>query len=99
MVRLQHAMGDILVRLPFTPTGMALKAGLGPDDIPDSVSLLSVTFVTLQPLSVALGRRVGFKVSVHQECALHSPLITPCCSPPSILARLFVLGSKVSLSL
>ncbi|ORY90695.1 major facilitator superfamily domain-containing protein [Leucosporidium creatinivorum] len=42
--------------------GMALKAGLGPDDIPDSVSLLSVTFVTLQPLSVALGRRVGFKI-------------------------------------
>ncbi|GAA5827402.1 hypothetical protein JCM11251_003795 [Rhodosporidiobolus azoricus] len=34
-------------------------AGLRPDDIGDAVSILSVTFVTLQPFGVALGRRVG----------------------------------------
>ncbi|GAA5999749.1 uncharacterized protein JCM10292_003730 [Rhodotorula paludigena] len=40
-------------------TSFATDVGLSRDDISDSVSLLSVTFVTLQPFGVALGRRVG----------------------------------------
>jgi len=40
---------------------MIKDAHLTPDDIPDSVSILSVTFITLQPVSVAIGRRVGPK--------------------------------------
>lgn len=31
------------------------------DDIADSVSILSVTYITLQPFSTAIGRRVGPK--------------------------------------
>ncbi|ORY16997.1 major facilitator superfamily domain-containing protein [Clohesyomyces aquaticus] len=42
-------------------TSMVKDAHLKPDDIPDSVSLLSVTFITLQPFSTAIGRRVGPK--------------------------------------
>ncbi|KAF1986240.1 MFS general substrate transporter [Aulographum hederae CBS 113979] len=36
-------------------------AHLGPNDISDSVSLLAITFVTLQPVSTALARRFGPK--------------------------------------
>lgn len=36
-------------------------ANLRVNDISDSVSLLSVTFITLQPFSTALGRRIGPK--------------------------------------
>ncbi|KAF2473731.1 MFS general substrate transporter [Lindgomyces ingoldianus] len=42
-------------------TNMVKDANLKPDDIPDSVSLFSVTFITLQPVSTAIGRRVGPK--------------------------------------
>ncbi|GAA5881962.1 hypothetical protein JCM8547_003934, partial [Rhodosporidiobolus lusitaniae] len=44
--------------LLFTTT-FAQDVGLRPDDISDAVSILSVTFVTLQPFGVALGRRIG----------------------------------------
>ncbi|PKS11724.1 hypothetical protein jhhlp_001712 [Lomentospora prolificans] len=36
-------------------------AGLAPDDIPNSLSLFSVTYVILQPVMVILARRVGVK--------------------------------------
>jgi MFS family permease len=42
-------------------TNFAQEANLRRDDISDSVSLLSVTFITLQPFSAALGRRIGPK--------------------------------------
>jgi MFS family permease len=40
---------------------MIKDAHLTQDDIADSVSILSVTFITLQPFSTAIGRRVGPK--------------------------------------
>ncbi|GAA6010010.1 hypothetical protein JCM10207_007517 [Rhodosporidiobolus poonsookiae] len=40
-------------------TTFARDANLQPDDISDAVSLLSVTFVTLQPAGIILGRRIG----------------------------------------
>jgi MFS family permease len=40
---------------------MIKDANLKQDDIADSVSILSVTFITLQPFSTALGRRIGPK--------------------------------------
>jgi hypothetical protein len=36
-------------------------AHLGKNDVSDAVSLLSATFVTLQPISTVLGRRIGPK--------------------------------------
>ncbi|KAF1814247.1 MFS general substrate transporter [Eremomyces bilateralis CBS 781.70] len=39
-------------------TNFVKDANLRPDDVPDSVSLLSVTFVTLQPFSAAIGRYI-----------------------------------------
>jgi MFS family permease len=40
---------------------MVDDANITQDDIADSVSILSVTFITLQPFSAAIGRRVGPK--------------------------------------
>jgi MFS family permease len=40
---------------------MIRDAHLTQDDIADSVSILSVTFITLQPFSTAVGRRIGPK--------------------------------------
>jgi hypothetical protein len=40
---------------------MIKDANITQDDIADSVSILSVTFITLQPFSTAIGRRVGPK--------------------------------------
>ncbi|GAA5889544.1 hypothetical protein JCM6882_007065 [Rhodosporidiobolus microsporus] len=40
-------------------TSFVQDAGLKPDDVGDAVSILSVTFVTLQPFGVALGRKLG----------------------------------------
>lgn len=40
---------------------MVKDAHISQDDIADSVSILSVTFITLQPFSTAIGRRVGPK--------------------------------------
>ncbi|KAI5477464.1 MFS general substrate transporter [Pseudohyphozyma bogoriensis] len=40
-------------------TTFAKDANLGPNDVSNAVSLLSVTFVILQPFSVSVGRRVG----------------------------------------
>jgi sugar phosphate permease len=40
---------------------MIKDAHLTQDDIADSVSILSVTFITLQPFSTAIGRRIGPK--------------------------------------
>jgi MFS family permease len=40
---------------------MIKDANLTQDDIADSVSILSVTFITLQPFSTAIGRRIGPK--------------------------------------
>lgn len=37
------------------------NANITQDDISDSVSILSVTFITLQPVSTAIGRRIGPK--------------------------------------
>ncbi|KAH8725364.1 major facilitator superfamily domain-containing protein [Phaeosphaeriaceae sp. PMI808] len=42
-------------------TNMLKDANLTQDDIADSVSILSVTYITLQPFSTAIGRRVGPK--------------------------------------
>jgi MFS family permease len=40
---------------------MIKDANLTQDNIADSVSILSVTFITLQPFSTAIGRRIGPK--------------------------------------
>jgi hypothetical protein len=40
---------------------MIKDANITQDDIADSVSILSVTFITLQPFSTAIGRRIGPK--------------------------------------
>lgn len=40
---------------------MVKDANITQDDIADSVSILSVTFITLQPFSTAIGRRIGPK--------------------------------------
>jgi hypothetical protein len=40
---------------------MIKDAHITQDDIADSVSILSVTFITLQPFSAAIGRRIGPK--------------------------------------
>jgi hypothetical protein len=40
---------------------MIEDANITQDDIADSVSILSVTFITLQPFSTAIGRRLGPK--------------------------------------
>lgn len=40
---------------------MLKDTGLKQDDIADSVSILSVTYITLQPFSTAIGRRIGPK--------------------------------------
>lgn len=40
---------------------MVKDANLTQDDIADSVSILSVTFIILQPFSTAIGRRIGPK--------------------------------------
>jgi MFS family permease len=40
---------------------MIKDANVTQDDIADSVSILSVTFITLQPFSTAIGRRIGPK--------------------------------------
>lgn len=46
----------------FVATSSFIKdANLAPDDIPNSLSLFSVTYVTLQPVMVILARRVGVK--------------------------------------
>ncbi|TDZ28800.1 Major facilitator-type transporter hxnP [Colletotrichum spinosum] len=46
----------------FVATSSFVKdAGLSPDDIPNSLSLFSATYVPLQPLMVILARRVGVK--------------------------------------
>lgn len=42
-------------------TDMIHDAHITQDDIADSVSILSVTFITLQPFSTAVGRRIGPK--------------------------------------
>jgi len=42
-------------------TTFVKDAHLKPNDVSNSVSLLSVTFVILQPFSTALGRRIGPK--------------------------------------
>jgi sugar phosphate permease len=46
----------------FVATSSFVKdANLAPDDIPNSLSLFSATYVTLQPFMVILARRVGVK--------------------------------------
>ncbi|KAH7116123.1 major facilitator superfamily domain-containing protein [Dendryphion nanum] len=51
-------------------TNMVKDANLTQDDIADSVSILSVTFITLQPFSAALGRRIGPKywIAIMMTC-------------------------------
>jgi MFS family permease len=45
----------------YTPVAFVKDANLHPNDISDAVSLLSVTFVTLQPFSTIMGRWIGPK--------------------------------------
>ncbi|KAF1984625.1 MFS general substrate transporter [Aulographum hederae CBS 113979] len=42
-------------------TSFVEDANLGPDDVPNAVSLFAATYVPLQPISVVIGRRVGPK--------------------------------------
>jgi MFS family permease len=52
---------DSLLDLNLRTSDMVDDANITQDDIADSVSILSVTFITLQPFSTAIGRRVGPK--------------------------------------
>ncbi|KAM7183216.1 Major facilitator superfamily domain containing protein [Naviculisporaceae sp. PSN 640] len=64
-VLLVLAIGFILCGIDKTNVGFVATttfvqdANLEPDDIPNSLSLFSATYVPLQPLMVLLGRRIG----------------------------------------
>ncbi|KAK0654793.1 major facilitator superfamily domain-containing protein [Cercophora newfieldiana] len=75
-VLLVLAIGFILCGIDKTNVGFVATstfvqdANLDPDDIPNSLSLFSATYVPLQPIMVLLGRRIGPRIWL--SCSLLS---------------------------
>ncbi|KAL2875602.1 hypothetical protein SGCOL_009219 [Colletotrichum sp. CLE4] len=80
-------------------TSFAKDAGLSPDDIPNSLSLFSATYVPLQPFMVVLARRIGVKYFLGLQligwgglCMCHAAIK----GRPTLIALRLLIGAAES---